>query len=124
MADEIFGFTQMQIARLKRIIEAVEDSDLTRPNQSGRGRPRGRNTCVFGYLESAITGLAALNSAPTTGVLSVYSFTSTGGTTDTGDDVGVYHFATVSATTDRWTMAQWDHRSSKWLLNYQACSTT
>ena len=123
MPDELFGFTAEQVERLKASLQYTEAQELGRPQQHGRRRPWARLSTVVGFLDVAIAGISDIDDAPNSGTLSLYSYTSTG-KTDTTENETVWHFETVNATTDRWTFANWDHRSGKYVLSYQACSTT
>ncbi len=120
----LFGLTQSQVERLSRLLDSYEAGELAaHPSPSPDPRWLDTDHVIVGYLDSAISGIINLNSNPNAGTLSVYSFTTTG-QTDTTINEKVYHFATISATTDRWTMAKRDRTTGKYVIDYQACSTT
>lgn len=123
MAEEqLHGFTAAQVARLKRIADAVE-SDYG-PSISQHGRPPKQSSkFVIGVLESAVAGTSALiPTAATVGTLNVYSASSTG-FSDTGvDEEGVLNLAIQDATTDRITLCARDSWSGRLLIITQFCS--
>ena len=125
MPGDVFGLVAADIDRLRRMLAAYERGELGgRPGQSEDDRIiEGPSESISGFLTSAVTGLADLDSAPTYGTLNVYTYTTTG-SVDTGRDERVWHFATVDATTDRWTFAALDRQNGKYTIYYQACSTT
>lgn len=120
MAADLFGLTASQVARLKRVLDSVEGGDVIPPQQYGRG-PLQSAKVIVGILTDAVAATTALTSKPKVGTLNVYSFTSTG-TTDTGLDETVYGFAPSAWTTDRWTVAERDSFTGKWVLTTQFCS--
>lgn len=120
MADELYALNATDTARLRRMLLAFESGEL-----SARPLNRSRNLyptpIVWGYLTDACTGIGSLTADPSTGTLNIYRLTTTGGTTDTALNVGVYHWSPTAATTDRWTMAAQDVHG-KYNIIYQACS--
>lgn len=81
----------------------------------------GDGDVIFGVADAAIAGTSAALGDPYCGTLSVYKFTSTGGTTDqagttdSGRNETVYNLDTVSRTTDEYTVCVRDYKSGKWL---------
>lgn len=105
---------------MRKIVDAVEASDISPVHRSGR-RPLQSAKIAIGALTSAAAATTALLGKPKVATLNVYSFTSTG-TTDTGVDITVYNFAPQEATTDRWTVAERDAFTGKWVITTQFCS--
>lgn len=118
MANVLNGFTDAQIARLRRVLNAVETGEL--PPEHGQPAPKGPRASrhAVGILTDPIAAIATPTGTPTVGTLNVYSFSSTG-VEDTGVDETVYHFGTQVATTGRWTFAHRDNFTGKWFIDYQ-----
>lgn len=120
MADTLFGLTEAQVARLVRVANAVESVDNP-PLTNGGRRPLYPSRIIIGILTSAAAATTSLIGKPKPAVLNVYSFSSTG-VEDTGIDEPVYNFAAQGATTDRWTIAERDDFTGKFIITAQFCS--
>lgn len=120
MPEQLFSFTEAQVARLKKIAEAVEVNERPPLTNSHRS-PTVPSRIIIGALESSVSATTALLGKPKVGTLNVYTFSSTG-TEDTGRDETVYNFAPQAATTDRWTICERDNTCGKWIITTQFCS--
>lgn len=74
-----------------------------------------RADVIFGVADSPVAGTTGTLTTPGSGLLSVYKFTSTGGTTDTTYNTTVHNLSAVSRTTDQFTIAARDFRSGRWM---------
>lgn len=119
MSETLYGLTESQVIRLKRLLDAAENSD--RPPLTNSRTQRQPSRSLIGILESPVSATTALTSKPKVGTLNVYSFSSTG-VLDTGMDLTVYNFAPQAATTDRWTMADRCSITGKLFIAGQFCS--
>lgn len=121
MADEeLFGFHGKDVERISKVVNHVEANNLQSPNQLPR-RSLQPSRIIVGILTSAISATTSLIGPPKVGTLNVYSFSSTG-TEDTGIDEPIYNFAPSAATTDRWSIAERDSYTGKFVLTTQFCS--
>ena len=76
----------------------------------------GRSDVIFGVVDATVTGTTGAVTDPGSGTLSVYKFTSTGGTSDTGRDETVYNMTTIDATTSEWSVCMRDYQSGLFML--------
>lgn len=120
MAETHYALTAEQLVRLKRLAESVETLDRQSPRNWGR-KPILSSRVIIGALTSSVSATTALLGKPKVGTLNVYTFSSTG-VEDTGIDETVYNFAPQAATTDRWTIAERDDFTGKWIITTQFCS--
>lgn len=119
MPETLYGLTEAQIERLKRLLNSVE-GDGQPPLSKGSGRRPQAGRVAAGALTSSVAS-AGLFGTPTVGELNVYTFSSTG-KVDTGINLVVYNMAPAAATTDRWTIAERDNYAGKWIITTQFCS--
>ncbi len=117
----VYGFSQNDVDRIRVMLDVFEGGGTRRDRRGTRTWPTPSQK-VFGRLSGQVAAATTLTGAPTTGTLQIYKFTSTGGTSDTGDTIGVYNFSVTAVTTDRWVMASCEVYSAKWLIDYMACS--
>lgn len=118
--DRMFGLSAEDVERLRRLLNAVETDILPQPFNRQR-KETIPSRIIIGALTSAAAATTALLGKPKMATLNVYTFTSTG-TADTGIDESVYNFAPQAATTDRWTVAERDSLTGKWIITTQFCS--
>ena len=124
MADDLYALSLEQIQRVAAMLSAFEAGELGRPQQPGR-QPLGEGPkTIFGTLDGAAAATTALTGGLKSATLSVYSFTTTGGTTDTGHNETVWNAAKMQADTGRWTIAQRISANQRYVITYQAASTT
>jgi len=76
----------------------------------------GRSDVIFGVVDATVTGTTGAVTDPGSGTLSVYKFTSTGGTSDTGRNETVYNMTAINATTDEWFVCLRDYQSGLFML--------
>ena len=115
MPKKLFALSEEDVNTLREVVRAWRAGDLGRPMPKGR-QVQGRPDIVFGVVDATVTGTTGAVTTPASGTLSVYGFTSTGGTTDTGRNETVYNLSGTSATTDEWYCAVRDYKSGKFLL--------
>lgn len=120
MADTLYAFTADQVARLKRLLDGVENLEQGAPGRRTTRNPQASRV-VIGILTDSVAATTGLASKPKVGTLNIYGFTSTG-TTDTGYDEKCYNFAPQAATTDRWTVCERDNMTGKLIITTQFCS--
>ena len=124
MADEIYGLSEADVSLLREMARAFRAGELGRPLAKPTRRPLRQEECIFGTLDGAIAATTAFTGPLKSGTMSVYSFTSTGGTSDTGLSETVYNAAKTQCITNVWTVAKRISRATRYIVIYQACSTT
>ena len=117
----LYGLTETQVERLKRLLDRVESGEPIPVARERQWWESGPDRIIVGLVDSSIAATTSLTGPPVPGTLNVYGFTSAG-TTDTGRDETVYNFAPQAATTDRWTIAERDDVTGKWVITTQFCS--
>lgn len=117
---DLYGLTADDIEWLRQKLGVVENDSRDTLSRNTR-RPLRSSTIAIGALTSAVAATTALLGKPKVGTLNVYSFSSTG-IEDLDIDITVYSFAPQIATTDRWTVAERDAFTGKWILTTQYCS--
>ena len=120
MPETLYGLTESDLLRLRSIVQSVERSDSPPLAQRGR-RSLIPSRIIIGALTSAAAATTALLGKPKVATLNVYTFSSTG-VEDTGIDETVYNFAPQAATTNRWTIAERDDVTGKFIITTQFCS--
>lgn len=120
MVEDLHGLTSADIDKLRRVLAMVEMDDSPPLKQRGR-RPLTPSRIICGALTSAAAACTGLFTKPKVAVLNVYTFSSTG-TEDTGIDENVYNLSKYAATTDRWTVAERDSVTGKFVITAQFCS--
>lgn len=112
---EAFALSQTDVDTLRELVAAYRAGELGRPMPRRFDVP-GRVNILFGVVDATVTGTTGAVTNPVSGTLSVYKFTSTGGTTDTGRNETVYNVSAVSATTAEWSVAIRDYESGNFIL--------
>jgi hypothetical protein len=117
----LHGLLSADVDRLRNALNVIEQDPGSAAGQVGDPRfPHSRiDRHVFGVLTSAIGAASSSGNLPdpTTGELNVYRVTSTGGTADTGDNIGVYDLSGIGATTTEWVRAIRIDGSDNWILD-------
>lgn len=121
MEQVLYGLTASQIARLRVLLDRIERGELSTPHPQPRLPGEAPDRVIVGVLTGSAAACASLLGTPTVATMNVYSFSSTG-TSDSGRDETVYNFAPQAATTDRWTVAERDSLTGKWIITTQYCS--
>ena len=115
MPEKLYALSEGDVTTLRDLIAAFRAGDLGRP--MGQKRPLGsRSNSVFGVVDATVTGTTGAGTDPTSGTLSVYKFTSTGGTSDTGTNETVYNMSLTDVTTDQYAVCERDFQSGNWIL--------
>jgi hypothetical protein len=115
MAD-VYALSEGDVGVLRELVAAYRSGLLTRPNPSGRYLEQ-RSEIMFGIVDATITGTTGSATTPGSGTLSVFNFTSTGGTTDSGNNETVYNASATDATTAEWTVCVRDFQSGNWIIS-------
>lgn len=122
MAD-LYALTPGDVNRLRELLRWFERTPKGNTHQQITRPSLGPRSIVeLGQADSTIAGTTT--GTPGSGTVSVYGFTSTGGTTDTGINVTAYNFSKDSVASGRWLHLVRHHRSGRWLVNYEDCGTT
>jgi len=100
---------------LREVVAQWRAGNLGRPLPQDRPSAS-RPNIVFGVPDSTITGTTGAATQPASGTVSVYNFTSTGGTSDSGRDVTAYNIRSADATTDNYVVCARDYKSGDWLI--------
>lgn len=77
----------------------------------------------IGKADSTIAA-SSTGGTPGSGTVSIYTFTSTGGTTDTGENVTAFNLSIDSVAAGRWLGLNRHDRTGLWLIIYEDCGTT
>lgn len=77
----------------------------------------------IGKADSTISG-ASTSGTPASGTVSIYTLSTGGSLTDTGENVTAYNLSVDSVAADRWLQLVRHYRSGNWLVNYEDCGTT
>ena len=112
---DLYALSESDVSVLRDLVSAYRSGLLGKPNASRRITEQ-RQEIIFGVVDATITGTTGAATDPGSGTMSVFNFTSTGGTTDTGDNETVYNMSASSATTDEWQVCIRDFQSSNWML--------
>lgn len=114
MADGYY-LNEDDVRILRRMADAFRRGENV--EQKGEGLPPlpHRPDVIFGVADAPIAGTTGTLTTPGSGTLSVYKFTSTGGTTDTTYNTTVHNMSTVARTTDEFTVAIREFRSGRWM---------
>ena len=113
--EKLYALSEADYGILKEVVSAWRNGELGRPQPKPR-RHLDRSDVVFGIVDATVAGTTGVATKPASGTMSVYDFTSTGGTTDTGRDETVYNPSATAATTGEWTVCLRDFRSGLWLV--------
>lgn len=108
--EKVYALSEADYATLREMAAAWRSGELGRP----MGKPRtssSRSEVIFGFVDATVTGTTGAATKPISGTLSVYGFTSTGGTTDAGFDETIYNATPVSMTTGQWVVGVRDFKS-------------
>ena len=108
--EKLYALSEADYGILKEVVSAWRNGELGRPTQTRRN-PGPRSDVVFGFVDATVAGTTGVATKPVSGTLSVYGFTSTGGTTDAGFDETVYNATPVSLTTGQWVVGVRDFKS-------------
>ncbi len=122
MAGEIFGFTLNDVDRLRRMLQEYETGAYRNVPRNRERDIRTAGAVELGKADSTIAGTTT--GTPGSGTVSIYRFTSTGGTSDTGLNITAYNFSKDTVASGRWLHLVRHHRSGRWLVNYEDCGTT
>jgi len=114
MAEQLYGLTATDVQRIKRMLRAYEnDVKANTPRHAGDRQVK-RDDCLFGRADDTISG--STTSTPGSGTVSLWKFTSTGGTTDTGDNVTAHNMTDRDIRTQGWVILHRDWRSNRWMI--------
>ena len=111
----MFVLSESDVLVLRDIIAKYRAGNLGRPKLATPGIPP-RSNVLFGVPDATITGTTGQVTDPGSGTLSVYNFTSTGGTSDTGQDITAYNLRSTDATTDHYAICSRDYQSGNWVI--------
>lgn len=112
---ELYALTSEQVRILGELAAAYQNGELRFGNTPRKQALLDYPLLEFGTATATISGVSSVGAAPTTGSVNVFTFTSTGGTTDTGRNVGVYNFSTVSISTKDWVHFR-RHRTGRYIV--------
>jgi len=115
MTDKLFALSETDVDALRGILSRYRAGNLGRPKTDTPGLPP-RSNVLFGVPDATITGTTGSATNPANGTLSVYNFTSTGGTSDTGSNVTAYNMRSVDSTTDSYAICTRDYQSGNWMI--------
>ena len=100
---------------IRDMAESFRAGDLGRPRPFFRRR-LARSNFAFGIADATITGTTGAATKPHSGTVSLHTFTSTYGTSDSGLDVTAYNLSPVSATTGEFVCLARDFKSGQWVI--------
>jgi len=115
MPKNIYALSESDAATLREMAAAYRAGELGRPLPKPR-RPLPRCDVIFGVVDSQILGTTGSVTTPGSGTLNVYTFTSTGGTSDTGRNETVYNATATNASTDEYTVCVRDYNTGHYLI--------
>jgi hypothetical protein len=123
MPDDFYVLKLNDVNRIRRMLAWFEGTPQGAERRDG-GTPSisNRRTIELAKADSTIAGTTTVT--PGSGTCSIYTFTSTGGTSDTGLNVTAYNLSKDSIASGRWLHLIRHHRSGRWLINYEDCGTT
>jgi len=116
---KLYALTDDDVARLRAMLADWEqrprrEAPVVSPNERVRAYP----DVEFGKADAVIAGTTTVT--PNSGTVSVWDFTSTGGTTDTGYNVTAYNVTPRDINTEGFVQLQFHPRSGKWLAVHGA----
>lgn len=115
MAKAIYGLTETDVERLRAMLLDFERGPKRyAPWQTQQPSIRAYPDTEFGRADALIAG--STTTTPGKGVVSIWDFTSTGGTTDTTINVTAYNMTDRDVTTAYYCQLQLHPRSGRWMI--------
>lgn len=111
---DTFVLDEGGVEALNAVQQAYRRGELQRrPLRGGRRLPV-RTVSEFGKADAVISGSTTVT--PGSGTVSIWSFTSTGGTTDTGTNVTAYNMTDRDVHTGGWVQLLRHERTGNWMI--------
>lgn len=120
MADELFAFSEPDVARIRSALARIENGASPTLNRMPTNLLAAGQFYV-GFLESSVAATTGLGTIPKAGSLNIYLASSTG-FEDSGQDETCLNISPQAATTDRWTGCVRDALSGRLFIIFQACT--
>lgn len=124
MPEDLYGLSLSDVLELRKLLQSFRAGELGAPASRDTRRPLRPEDTIIGTLDGAAAALSSLTGALTSATMSVYSFSSTGGTSDSGRNETVWNASKMQAVTGRWTVARRISTNARYVIIYQAASTT
>lgn len=122
MSEGVF-FDRDSAEKIARVVRQELMRQQVLPRAQRRPSPGSPRDIEFGKADSTISA-ATTSGVFGNGTCSIYTFTSTGGTTDTGENLTAWNMSLDTVAAGPWLQFKRHFRTGRWLIDFEDCATT